>query len=72
MFYVMKGTLSILVHKNNYDLVDITELSSGEYTTVKPGEFHSFKAMTNVSALEIYYPELLSEDIVRKTVGGLS
>ena len=70
MFYVIKGTLQIFVHKNNYDLVDITELVSGEYTTIKPGEYHSFKAVSDVYALEIYYPELLSEDIVRKTVGG--
>ena len=65
-----EGHLKIHVHKNDYDLVDTTELRATQWTTVKPGEFHSFEAVTDVQAFELYYPEALSDDIIRKTVGG--
>lgn len=71
LFYVISGELDILVHKNDYDLIDTTHLIEGEWTTIRPNEFHSFKAITDVEGLELYYPEPLSEDIIRKTVGGL-
>jgi mannose-6-phosphate isomerase-like protein (cupin superfamily) len=70
-FYVVSGTLEIHVRKNNYQLTDITTLRAGDFTTVRPGEFHWFSSITDCVALELYYPELLSEDIVRKSVGGL-
>ena len=70
MFYVTSGELEIHIHKNDYDLIDITILKPGEWTTVKPGEFHSFKGVRYTLAFELYYPEPLSEDIIRKTVGG--
>jgi len=71
-FYVIKGKLEIHVKKNNYDLVDITTVVAGNLTTVKPGEFHWFLNATDeeVEALEIYYAEPLTEDIVRKNCGG--
>ena len=73
LFYVNYGELKIKVHKNDYDLVDETILGPGEWTTVKPGEYHSFEASggKDVSAFELYYPEPLSDDIIRKTVGGI-
>jgi mannose-6-phosphate isomerase-like protein (cupin superfamily) len=70
-FYVISGTLEIHVRKNNYQLTDITTLRAGDFTVVRPGEFHWFSSITDCVALELYYPELLSEDIVRKSVGGL-
>ena len=72
LFYVSEGHLKIHVHKNDYDLVDTTELRGTQWTTVKPGEFHSFEAVTDVQAFELYYPEPLSDDIIRQTVGGTS
>ena len=70
LFYVTTGKLKIKVHKNDYELVDETILEPGDWTTVKPGEFHSFEALDDTLAFEIYYPEPLSEDIKRLTVGG--
>ena len=71
-FYLISGMLEIHIEKENYKLTDITTLHTpGDFTTVKPGEFHLFKAMTDVEALEIYYPEPLSEDIIRNSCGGL-
>ena len=71
LFYVSSGTLKIHVHKNDYDLIDTTTLRATQWTTVKPGEFHSFEAVDDVAAFELYYPEPLSDDIIRQTVGGM-
>ena len=69
-FYVISGVLEIHVAKNNYDLTDVTTLRAGDFTSVRPGEFHWFNCVEDCSALELYYPESLSEDIVRRNVGG--
>lgn len=70
-FYVQSGVLFIEVKKNDYDLVDITELGPGDFTTVKPNEDHRFVTKdVLVTGIEIYYQEPLSEDIIRKDVGG--
>ena len=39
---------------------------------VKPGEYHLFKANKDTIAFEIYWPELLSEDIQRRSVGKMN
>ena len=70
MFYVISGELEIEVYKNDYDLVDTTLLCAGEMTICKPNEYHRFKALTDVLCFELYYPEPLSKDILRKDVGG--
>ena len=51
-------------------MIDITTLEADEWTTIKPGQFHSFEAVDDTLAFELYYPEPLSSDIIRKTVGG--
>jgi mannose-6-phosphate isomerase-like protein (cupin superfamily) len=72
MFYCVNGIINIHVRKNAYDLVDVTKLIPGEYTSVKPGEYHWFETQLNdAEVLEIYYLEPITEDIVRETVGGL-
>ena len=70
-FYVTRGTLLIEVEKSGYALTDTTVLGPGDLMTVRPGEFHRFRTMDEgCEAIEFYYPELLSEDICRKDVGG--
>lgn len=72
-FLVIRGRLNIEVRKKDYALTDVTELREGDFTTVAPGEFHRFVSLDEyVDALEIYYPEGLSADIVRENVGGLA
>jgi mannose-6-phosphate isomerase-like protein (cupin superfamily) len=71
MFYVIRGELAIEVEKNDYELVDTTILGPGEWTSVRPNEYHRFRSITDVEALEIYYLEPLAADIVRKNVGGI-
>ena len=68
-FYLLSGKLHIEVWKNEYDLKDITILNPSEFTTVRPGEYHRFWAEEDSTAIEIYYPEPLTEDILRKDVG---
>jgi mannose-6-phosphate isomerase-like protein (cupin superfamily) len=70
-FHVIAGTLLIEVHKGDYELIDLTRLGPGDTTSVKPGEYHRFiSEEAHVTALEWYYPEALSEDIVRKDCGA--
>lgn len=69
-FYVESGVLEIHVRKNNYELTDVTILRAGDFTSVRPGEYHFFVCTEACSALELYWPELLSEDIKRKNTGG--
>src|SRR5437016_804168 len=70
-FLVLSGRLAIIVDKSDYALTDKTDLGPGDFTTVKPGEYHRFISGDEpVEALELYYPEPLSEDIVRKDCGS--
>ena len=69
-FYVEQGKLRVHVFKRDYDLVDETELGKGDFMVVRPGEYHYFVGLEDVLAFEIYYPEALSEDIVREVAGG--
>ena len=72
-FYVSTGKLTIETHKNDYALTDNTELGPGDLMTVKPTEYHRFvTGPEGMTGIEIYYPELLSEDIIRKDVGGVA
>lgn len=72
-FFVQSGVLRIEVVKKAYDLTDETELHAGEFTTVSPGEEHRFvTGDEGAQAIEIYYPAELSEDIVRRDVGGVA
>jgi mannose-6-phosphate isomerase-like protein (cupin superfamily) len=70
-FYIIAGSLEIVCHKNDYDLVDTTRLGPGDLCTMRPGEFHFFRSLDEpVVALELYYPASLSEDIERRNCGG--
>ncbi len=68
-FYVLSGTLIIRTWQKDYDLVDVTELKAGEYYEAQPNLFHQFEAVTDVEALEIYFPTPIGHDIVRESVG---
>ena len=70
-FHVSSGKLYIDVVKNDYALTDTTTLGPGDYTVVMPNEFHRFRTgPEGAIGIEIYYPEPLSEDIIRADVGG--
>lgn len=71
-FFVESGKLLIRVWKKNYDLVDTTVLSAGQYTKVAPGEYHQFEAVEDTVAFEVYWAELDHTDIDRESVGYLN
>jgi len=69
-FLCLSGTLFIDVWKNDYKLVDTTELKPYDFMTVPPNEFHLFRTgRESAEAVEMYYLPGLSDDIIRKTVG---
>jgi len=68
-FYVESGKLLIRVWQNDYDLVDETILGPGDYMKVKPGVTHQFECLEDAVAFELYWPEMLVNDIVRDSVG---
>jgi len=71
-FYVLEGELHIEVEKKGYPLTDTTVLRAGDICTVPPGEYHRFvtTGQAGCKALELYYPEQLSEDITRRDHGA--
>ena len=70
MFFVEKGKMTIKRWKNDYDLVDITELEEGQTCVVPPGEYHQFLVKEYCIAYEFYWVEVNPKDIVRESVGG--
>jgi mannose-6-phosphate isomerase-like protein (cupin superfamily) len=70
LFYVVHGQLEVEVWKSDYPLVDRTLLSANEQMVVAPGEYHRFRAISPVQALEIYWTELDEADIERDECGG--
>lgn len=71
-FSVIKGSLCIESRYPGTRKTETIELTPGMVTTVAPGVVHRFISYDSdeARALEIYYPEGLSEDIVRQSVGG--
>ena len=70
-FYVVYGKLKIRVWQKAYELVDETILKAGDFTKVKPGLFHSFEALDDGVAFELYWAEFNHSDIERESVGHL-
>jgi mannose-6-phosphate isomerase-like protein (cupin superfamily) len=73
-FFVIFGRLFIdLVSADMGGPVIVEKLEVGGHTTVAPGVHHQFRTDEDgplTSALEMYYCEPLSEDIIRRNVGG--
>lgn len=69
-FYVIDGQMKISVWRNDYDIIDYTIVTKGDFVIVSPNEYHMFEAITNVKALEIYWVEIDKNDIIRETCGG--
>ena len=71
-FYVIAGGLFIDVIEGDLMAgVLSVELGPGDHTTVAPGVHHQFRTGPGPCVcLECYYTEPLSEDIIRRNVGG--
>lgn len=68
-FFVESGKLLIRVWQKAYDLVDETILEAGDYMAVPPGVQHQFECLEDAVAFELYYAQLVGDDIVRESVG---
>ena len=77
MFFVISGNLLVRVWRADGIseisdiIVDETVMRPGESTTVLPGITHQFSAQTDVECFEIYSLMGMSEDIFRRTAGGM-
>jgi quercetin dioxygenase-like cupin family protein len=71
-FFVESGKLKISVWKSKYNLIDETILTAGQYTKVKPGEYHQFEALEDTVAFELYWAQFDHDDIQRETVGYIN
>ena len=71
-FVVISGTLFVEVRQEEYGLVDVTVLTNGQLTTVRPGLWHRFRTEgEGARCVEVYYPDALgAADIEREDVGG--
>lgn len=69
-FYVESGKLKIQHWQTDYDLIDETIISAGDICYIPPKHYHKFIALENTIAYEIYYVELLDNDIQRIDCGG--
>jgi len=72
-FFVFSGKMSVKIFRDqeNSHLIDETILESGDATDVGPNAWHIFECLEDCHALEIYWVSLNSEDIVRRTEGGM-
>lgn len=69
MFFVESGKLEILTWKDTAK-PDSTILSAGDTCTVPPGLYHKFVVVEDCIAYEVYWTELDTNDIERRTSGG--
>jgi len=70
MFYIESGKLAVEIYREN-GLRDRTIISDGQQTSVPPREWHRFEALSNTIAYEVYWSELISDDIEREDHGGM-
>lgn len=74
-FLVLEGSLEIRSWKSGDDNEpDIVVLEKSDELTIKPGIFHQFINYSNktTKVIEIYWTELSSDDIIRRSTGGNS
>jgi mannose-6-phosphate isomerase-like protein (cupin superfamily) len=72
VFYVERGLLEVSIYNEHGTYVNGAQLFPGQKYTVPPNVLHSFRAHEHTVAYEAYHPEpVQSEDIIRKTIGGI-
>lgn len=72
-FYILAGELFLdsIVGDMSGTPVEGAKLVADDHFTIAPGVWHKFRtADLPCVALEMYYTEPLSEDIIRRTTGG--
>lgn len=72
LFHVLEGVLEISQWPADAADPDVTELKYGESTSIRPGTWHKFRALSPAVVLEVYAVTLAGQDIVRRTHGGMT
>lgn len=73
MFFVERGSIRVVIEKQDYNLADATILGPGQSTIIKAGEYHYFEVIEDGTVCyEIYWTQLDDNDIMRKDVGLLT
>ena len=70
IFFVEKGKILVRHWQNDYDLIDETILAEGEICNIPPCHYHQFIGLDDSIVYEIYYVELLDNDIFRENCGS--
>ena len=71
-FVVFSGKLKVSIFLgDSLGPTDETVLSAGDCTDVPPGVWHVFEALEDVKGIEVYWLTLDSDDIIRRTTGGM-
>ena len=74
IFYVIGGKLEIAQwpcgKADDEGQPDVTILGPGQSTSVEAGNWHRFRAVSDVLCIEICYGKLIGEDIMRRSTGG--
>ena len=70
-FFVISGKLRIDIWRERIGMIDSTVIGLGGISTVEPGVWHKFEALTDVECLEVYEVKLSNDDIERRTSGGM-
>jgi mannose-6-phosphate isomerase-like protein (cupin superfamily) len=72
LFYILEGSLSIDLVLGDIDApIEEKKLQVGGSISVPPGVHHQFRTNSkSCVCLEVYYTEPLSEDIIRRNIGG--
>lgn len=69
-FLVLSGVLTIEIEAEGGTHI-LEPLRAGGFVAVRPGNYHRFLTGPDPAvAIEVYYPDTLSEDIIRRDVGG--
>lgn len=69
IFWVESGEILIEEWKKEYNLIDKTILKKGEYCSISPKTNHRFTGLADSVVYEIYYVELIENDIIREDTG---
>lgn len=70
-FYVERGSVTIIIKKLDYELIDRTVLSAGQSTIIKPEEYHHFEILEDDTVCyEFYWVQIDPEDIIRTNCGS--
>ena len=68
-FFVEAGKMLVRCWPEEYNLIDETILSSGDFMQIKPGVHHQFEGLEDGIAFELYWAEFDHNDIEREYDG---